>query len=398
MRNYRLLSYPESKLVSDSIDSIIVSVFDQINERQKQLNEPSANISSLFTNVPFRNWIFKVAQNRLKGKIETSDYYQAEVLRRAVDNFEDTLRFYSERSTFLRNFEVEQDLIDEEGNIKTEAKEGDDSASQNIVGDSAFNRSGNDKSIDDGLANEVKYLISTITEKDEQGNDKLNALGFPKLVSFDRMKNRLAKMLQGIADENDMYTKMVESIDDYSEHAQLVARIGDPSDYEGNHAKFNLWMKFRQGFAKHHVPLMEQLIERTKDGIQVKLARAKPDLHKVRADFSSNFIYALPEENPYITIKDGQNVLNIENLVKDIGEKYTDTDRNGNSVTHVRFKKGADASKFFTAIGAKFDDKDSIKKEVKKLSNNLFLMSTLLDGLFQLDSNGYKIVDLSASP
>lgn len=378
------LSNAESKLVADSIDFIITDTFDQINELRRSQNQPIANITSLFTNIPFKNWLFDTTRKRFEEKIATATPYQAEVLRRALADFDGTLRYYADKSDFLRTFEIESE----------ESAEGDDS-DQTKPGarDSLGDKSGNDRSIDEQMPHEVKYLLSTLTLKNSDGTDKLNALGFPQAVPFNRVKTRLIKMLAGMADESDMYNAIVAASSEYPELVQLAQRLGDPSDYEGNMAKFNLWMKFRQPFKNPIVPIVEQLAELDKDNnIIVKLSRAKPDIDKVQAEFSSNFVYALPEDNPYILIKDGQNVLNVNKLTKEFGEPYLD--RSVPDVTFWRFNKKTNVDDFLNALGIKFDNRDEIKKEVEKFGEKTdATMTRILQALVNLSNNDVDITD-----
>lgn len=353
-----VLSNAESLMVSDTFDSLIRTYLQKIGKNVNILYE---NDKALATALTYVKAVFK------KKAIEGNDY-QRNIAQFVLDNFQESADYFASKSKYLKATDIIKTIVDANGDVIEKKEEGDDSASTDVK-DNAFNRSGNEDSIKDLASPETLYLVSGLFQVTKDGKHILNELGEPKLVEFDKTWNRLIKTLQGVMSEKTMVAKLVTASETYPEFGQLIAELGDPTDFNGDDTKFNLWMKFRQDFSKTRIPIMEALIEEGNGGVQFKFTEARPDINKVKQQFTANFQSVV--SSPYVLKNSiGENVLNIVKVLEDFTTKTVD--KNGRTSYSVTDRMG-----FLAALGMKFSDKPEIKAAVANNRGINYLASTL---------------------
>lgn len=180
------------------------------------------------------------------------------------------------------------------------------------------------------------------TEKDEDGVEtyvqETDEFGLPILESVDVMWNRLARLLQGSLDYQEIYDRLSRATETYPEMIQLLESLPNPylltpGSYNNN-TEFENETQFWQDFKKPVIPYIQFNVNKTQvkkaqygsDGKKVapavinyesRVARANFDVYKILNDWQTNFNIGDTSINPYITRVDGENYLNIEKLMKD---------------------------------------------------------------------------------
>ena len=182
---------------------------------------------------------------------------------------------------------------------------------------------------------ETMMLLSGIFkfQRDSKGNiirDEEGALvyetdmfGLPKLESVDKMWNRLAKILEGSYDINEMYQRLMDNMGNYPEFEQLLNLLPQLShtDIDGGGYRTPLEFKtetnFWQDLKKPRIKYVQLNINKEGEGeYNATLAKASMDVYAVRSSWENNFILADRSVNKYIE-KDGDaNLLDLEKVVK----------------------------------------------------------------------------------
>jgi len=228
--------------------------------------------------------------------------------------------------------------------------------------------------------------------RDENGYPERDQdyFGFDQLEDIDNTWNRVAKILTGSLDPQEIMTRLRTNQSNYPEFEQLITMLPDPWKYGeeayNNAAEEKLETNFWQDLKKPRVPYVQLTINKTitqkeqKDETGKKIAPEKSTFESgvsksnfstksVLMDWESNFTTSTPDTNPYVNYDDYDNpILNTGKILEEF------TGKSG-----FENKK---ALKFLNALGIYLDtyspEIQAITEDYVKLSN-AFQLNLMLD-------------------
>lgn len=242
-------------------------------------------------------------------------------------------------------FEVEQDQLAEE------------------QGKEVYDRGGNEQSHYDLASKEIIYMIRGLHKTDESGKIETNKLGIPELASFKESYRRLAETLKGVVTPQEMRKLIEKESNSYHPLKQLLNKLG-PVSYPGqSDREVDNWTKFWQTFNKPRIELIQMNIDMitvdetgkklNKPDFNVTIGNASADFRKVGQAWESAFGESY--ENPYMLNDAAGNYLN---LVK-ITDKYP----NAESIRGKEFE-------FLNDIGITLKKSNAVKDALKRAIND----------------------------
>lgn len=357
-KNLVTLSNAESMTIRGTIDSLIVSRLKGINLVRLNKGQAATNILALVQNAPFREAVYGGVKNSFQAIADSGSDYEHVLAQKVVDGFDKVKSYHLEKSAYLKSAGISVEY-DADGNIKDVVKEGDDSQSANQKKDSAFDSTGNDKSIYEHSSPEVIQMVSSLFERDRQGNTVADMFGQPKLLPYKTAHNRIIKKVGGILNSIDMYKALVAASGEHPELLQLAQDMGDPSVYTSQ-MQFDLWIKFRQPYSMTRIGINNMHLKLDNAGQLVAiLVESKANIDAVAKQFTSNFQSKLA--SPYVYVNaEGNNALNVNKIIEDF---LTITqDKKGDVVSIVPGKE----IEFLKNIGFDFDNKPEIIAALNK--------------------------------
>ena len=228
-------------------------------------------------------------------------------------------------------------------------------------------KEGNKYSSKEIASEETLMLLSSVFKilRDEKGNVirdengmlqyKKDVFGFPELESVDRMWSRLAKILEGSFDIDEMYQRILNNVENYPEFEQLMNLLPQLATREienggyKNPLEYKTETNFWQDLKKPRITYIQLNIDKEGPGqYQAKMAKASMDVYAVESTWETNFVLSDPRANKYIE-KDGDqnNILKINPktgalvLAEKFGKKT--------------FLNSSEAIEFLKAIGIELD-------------------------------------------
>ena len=397
----QFLSYENSTMLVDSMDSLISELIDLsnagLNPEQKiqlaslldkkrrgtKLTDAEADdlkaletrqtyryTSTLVKTKEGRKICYKYIQRRFAEiHNELQKQYDAEInpevkesikkkidtLTWAVQNFGNTEDFSkNQKGKGLIGYHVVKSKF-----FPTEDKEEmiDEMGDEEKIDRTGYDKSGNELALKDLASKEVLYLLRSLHKKTKDDRSVVNNLGVPELIPFDQVWNRLARLLQNTLKADEMYAKIDADSKNYPAFKQLLRKLG-PVTVSGQN-EFDLWTNFWQSFNKTNVPLVQMTVEATTKDVNGDLLK-DPTYHitignatgghlKIGQRWSSYFKttrtaqYIRPDEKGY-------NYLDTAAVLRDFPEESL---------------PGRELE-FFNAIGILLDDIDEIRAELKK--------------------------------
>ena len=211
--------------------------------------------------------------------------------------------FLNEYTNYNFNF-VESDVkaeLEKEKNQDAEdfdSKLLDEDFEKNLE-DFVFDRTNNDKSLQELMDHHTKEILSTITKhtKNGKGVAETNLLGFKKHVPLENMIAKVAKILSNTGSRIDMYNKLVEVSHIDNEIKELVLKLGDPSSPNTTLSEQKQWLAFWQALNKADILLRQFVIDKKEviaDGkanveLSVYSGRTVTDTLYIGREWGSNF-------------------------------------------------------------------------------------------------------------
>ena len=126
-----------------------------------------------------------------------------------------------------------------------------------------FDRTGADQALRDVVDERTKELLSTLFVYTRQGQGSLvtNALGIAELVSFEVALGKVARAIEGDYHREEMYESLVKAGKEDKIIAQVVERLGDPSNADTTQLQTQ-WGNFWQSLNKATIRLRTTTIEK----------------------------------------------------------------------------------------------------------------------------------------
>jgi hypothetical protein len=331
------LSYQDSSVLVQSIDSMIAGMLSELNH----------SVGSVFTNPELMGAIYEAVKKRFEKKRESfvDESNEARILDFALSNWGDyskvlkseedkgIIAYHKLRSTYLTFEERFADVTpteqDENEEIKEEGQDGElivksDNELREEFGTNAFERKGNEASVYELASNETIYLVKSLPKLDKNGKPELNVLGEPKLVDFNRTWGIIINAVQGAIDKSDMYRRLVATSKQYPELNALVERLGNPMDRTNAATDgpfYHMWTKFFRDMDVYKIPIKELQVEKNIDkngdvtGFKVQFRESDPLDVQVERKFISSFQNA--PASRYIDNSTGSNTIKLANVLQD---------------------------------------------------------------------------------
>lgn len=426
------LNYENSKLMVDTIDSLISEYIDRANmglndaekiraaelNRKAQINnitpEEKAELTGLQSRQSYKytstilktenglKKAYKYAQirlatirNQMNESLSKAKELDKERIQKNIDLLDYVIRNYGNTEVLSDNkdgkgmiayHKLKSKYINQEDVEEFFDEENESEEDKYSKGKEGFDRGGNESSLTEMASKEVLYLINSLHKVDENGLPVLNKFGIPELQGFDNVWNRLVRMLQNTLNIEDMYNKLLLESDTYPPAKQILEKLGPVRT--DNRSSFSLWTSFWQSLNKTRIPLVQMTIEKTSiddngnklsvPSYAVRIGEASADYKKVGQKWENYFKTAY--DNPYIkTDNFGVNYLDTKKVLEDFPQ---------NTLSGREFE-------FFRAIGMRLSDKNEIHDDIRK--KNTGNAKALRNALFLINQRGNITVDSLAS-
>jgi len=296
-------------------------IYDQVIENNDKVENPDV-----------------VLEKDLKDKLTLLD--------KIIDNFGDPVEVF-ETDILQENvisYNIEKSIYKVLGDTFVEIED-----PSNLEASELFKREGGNTISSRELAGmDTLMLLASINkvEKNDAGEAIIvnDFFGIPDIQPIDITWNRLAKILQGSFDEQDMYNRIMENSQNYPELSQLLNLLPNPGAQYKDGAEFDLETSFWQDFKKPRIPYVQLNLQSNKDEgdtYGARMSRTNFDVYQVRRDWEVNFKVSDSTTNPYVSKVKTRPVLKIDEVLKDFGT-------NG----QFNYKK---ANSFLRAIGVEMD-------------------------------------------
>lgn len=392
-KDFAPFTIDESVMIAKTIDNIIADVFENYNLDKQTSTGPvkflrsSNNRVILYKNVKAELdnlWKLKVAQfesivnaNLIKDELTDEDIIneetalaQIELLNKSIENFGDpVLSVEGKQKTGVIAFH----LMNSRFSILKNSFEESIEDPTIIKSDS-----GNTVNSKDMASIETKTILSSLFKIARDENNKIltnengyeyetDAFGFRQLEDPDIIWNRLAKVLEGSFDKEEIYDRLEANKENYPEFIQLLTLLPAKNDDSySDKLAFNTATKFWQDLKKPRIRYNQLNINKVSDetgyvGHEARVSTSAFDIQGVITDWKNSFILADASKSEFIDkeTKFGRNLLNLEEVIK----AFIDPQSKG-------LKTDKDVPlKFLNAIGIKLDQGSPTIREITEEKN-----------------------------
>lgn len=376
------LSYQQSKLLVDTMDSLISTLINNEIKKSKIVNGATVRGNYSFTSQLMRNpahvkRIYELVRRELQNDVLPK--LQAKLLTATTEleksNLEASIKLVE---TGLLNYGSTTDFkLNKDGknliyyhSKMSEHLEVDrddlfddlDEAEQVEFTAENFDKGGNEISQLDGASSEVQALLRSIHKYDADGKPVYNELGVHELTDYHEVFNRLNRVLLNTMERPDMYAKMLlaarsntgEILDPLVD--EVINKIG-PSNTVTT-AETNLWQKFSNTFNMATIPLDQMTIEKSgENDYEVKVGSVNTQSNKVGNIWRNAFRTVTSEYIRRDRDEDsdhfGSNYLDLQAVVNAFADPLNPN----------KLKSGASFD-FLNAIGIRLSNKEVIKNAV----------------------------------
>ena len=370
-KNFEEFDIKEAKQITLTLDNLIGSAIERYNHN---LNTKAGPVK-IFANPENRIKLYEQVLEDLQGEEERfiamigkheenmddsdEDLFileqlsqQREFLTKIIKNFGDIEKSLSglERNKGIVAFHLQHSRF----NVLKKAYLDEDTTS--LEESYTFNDDRNNKfSAKDLAAEDTMMLLASVfkIERDSKGNvvrdkdgfaiRKTDYFGFDELEDVDVTWNRVAKVLAGSLDPQEIITRLRKNQANYPEFEQIINMLPDPNKYGqeayNNKAEEKLETNFWQDLKKPRVPYVQLTISKTviqkaqKDEMGKKIADEKAEFSSgvsksnfstksVLMDWESNFRTSTPDTNAYVDYDEFDNpILNTGKILQDFTGK-----------------------------------------------------------------------------
>jgi len=220
-------------------------------------------------------------------------------------------------------------------------------------------RTGNETSLEDLASEEIAFLIKSIHKVDAKGNTVNNKYGIPELIDSREIWNRLARALQNHPKADDMQRILIAESASYPALKQILGRLGPLSTASMDENR--MWSNFWQTFNLTRIPLIQMTVEKqdvdgdvTRDS---RIGEASAEFRKIGRKWESSFHTADHKKSKYIKNDKKGNYLDIDAVLRDFS-------REANAPANKRLN-GREFW-FFKALGYNFSNTPEIREALTK--------------------------------
>lgn len=396
------LSLEESRLLVDSIDSLISETINRINTIKGNATATTETLtekdklSKLYSNIKKnfearRDAFYAQAAEEKDEFLKEQKLENARLLDYAIRNFGDPSKvlaqredrglvaYHQKKTTFLGVSRQVYDVIDEA------------SSNEDVInkGMQRNDRAGNEISLKELATDETLYLIKSL-HRIQDGHEVNNRLGIPELVDFDKMWNKIVRTLEGSMTPEEMYNKLIAAQGIFPEFSQLVKKLADPTLNMKDStaapltaAEFNMNTKFWQDFNKPRVHLIQMTLDKSnyEDGegnnltsYDMHIGQASAEHFKIVQTWKNKFRTASPAHNKFI-LQDAQrhNYLNAAAVMKEFSDP------------RGLLKEGREYD-FLRAVGLYFDEDNVMMKDLLKKQKGVYGVGFIFNAIRAVDN------------
>ena len=318
------ISLSDSRLINESVDG----AFSEI------INATGLNVSAIYSDKRALDFLYKNTKQYFQDVLtdtiarvendpdgaDTVDRNNIRILEYAINNFGELDNVISgkEKSGVIAYHRQKSKYLAFEAKV-LEAEE-----DKSDPGIDSFDRTGNDKSLKELASKQALYMVKSLYQVKANGEPIKNRLGFNKLVEFGKAWSIISKTLINSNSFDEIYTKLIGLQESFPEVAQLIAKLGDPSQSQINNANFKRWLGFAQTFNKTVTPIIEHRLSTSieeEEGkpsstkVSTYIQRATSDTTKIINTFNSKFLVS---KSKYVIRKKGSTpILNIDKVLED---------------------------------------------------------------------------------
>ena len=318
------ISLSDSRLINESVDG----AFSEI------INATGLNVSAIYSDKRALDFLYKNTKQYFQDILtdtiarvendpdgaDTVDRNNIRILEYAINNFGELDNVISgkEKSGVIAYHRQKSKYLAFEAKV-LEAEE-----DKSDPGIDSFDRTGNDKSLKELASKQALYMVKSLYQVKANGEPIKNRLGFNKLVEFGKAWSTISKTLINSNSFDEIYTKLIGLQESFPEVAQLIAKLGDPSQSQINNANFKRWLGFAQTFNKTVTPIIEHRLSTSieeEEGkpsstkVSTYIQRATSDTTKIINTFNSKFLVS---KSKYVIRKKGSTpILNIDKVLED---------------------------------------------------------------------------------
>ena len=402
------LNYQDSNLIVKTIDSIMSDIVNDLVKRSGEnrltveifSNKKKLGAAYLKTYRRLKNDVLANLNDELQAKRnskkgitpeEESAYIRKiELLEFVLNNFGDynnldsnvengVIAWHLSKSKFINEEDLSAIYADEE---------------EAVTPDSISKKAGNEVSVINQAAPEIKYLLKSLHKYDEDNNPVLNELGVQDLTESYVAWNKIVRTTKGKLDKVSMFEALKKAAAKDPVINELLGKIGKPTNQTGKAAK--LWLGFWQTFCKANIPLLQLNVKTT-------VQKAKEEGEEDVVTFKTTFGSSSSEFRKTITTWEKRFNSKITDFIKKeeddlenfnrhyldlpaIIDKYYDP-------TERKIKDDMSFIDFFNDIGVRLSYNDDIQREVE--FNDIGKPNQLIKKLNALYLEGYeKLYDL----
>jgi hypothetical protein len=377
IKDFAPFTIDESVMMSKTIDNICADIFDNYNNQIGDTNGPVKFLYSTKNRITMYKkvkqyldqlWKLKVAEyeaavnaNLAAEELTDADIIneenllsQVELLNKSIESFGDPeLSVTGEQKTGVIAFHLANSRFKVLNDTFTESLEDPTLIKSD---------SGNTINSKDLASVETKTILNSLFKIARDTNNRiitdengfvyeLDEFGFKQLEDADIIWNRLAKVLEGSFDKNEMYDRLEESKENYPEFIQLLSLLpAKNAETYPDKTSFNTATKFWQDLKKPRIRYNQLNINRKGEGdtvgFEARVSYSASDIIPVMKDWKNSFTLAEAGSSPYLKVDTlGRNYLDLAKVIEDFNDKTTGGLKKGKNVP----------LEFLNAIGIKLD-------------------------------------------
>lgn len=400
------LSFEDSKLILDTINSLFSEYADANNSYTEEFDEAKESpkqtykyTTQLFETPEGLMATYEYVKFRLASIHDELKAQQLEKpspdIQNKIDLLKWTVRNFGNTEDIFRN-KVEVGVIGYHltnsdyvpTSIKEDLQDDTDLEGRETEGKQYYDRGGNETSIFDLANKEIINILKGLPKYNSKGivYSKLN---LPELNPFNETFAHIAKTVQNLTTPQKMYEAMEKEIENYPTLKHLLQKLG-PVEYEGQSTdEVNNWTRFWQTFNKYRIPLIQTTLNnvvitdregrKVSSTYEIAIGNAVADFRRVGQRWEN--LFAQAQTNPFIKNNATGNYLDIDAIIK----KYPNrSDVNGNEFD------------FLTDIGIALKDTRTIRGELNKsIRSGDIKLGGIYDNIKKLSEKGTLVKNIS---
>jgi hypothetical protein len=253
----------------------------------------------------------------------------------------------------------------------------------------------NEIPFDKHISKIVNFHLSTIRQRDENGNLIPNDYGIPKLMSPSIVKNKLKIILENKTKKVEwIYNALQDNVKEYPWLTDLITKLGSPSASERVYSTQSLWTDFRKTFRTVDKEMYESMIAETLDEkgnktVEARTGEASAAFRHVEHEMDAIF---QSTDGKYKINTDEGRLLNLDLLLNDFNLKKLETTRNPHELFDFYDALGLTVTRNSESLKHVFKTQKRLNQLFKKLNQYKELNIPITEIVKKLKSGHYDVV------